>query len=751
MVVPSVIYWSKEVDREREDVLKEICFKLSVFNQLSDGVEELKKNHYDVIIISSAYDQKEAIGFLQKVKKRHKNTPVIIHSENYNNRELLLKEGATDVVIDELFNKHSLKHILLSVIRSADLDRQKRESGIQLKKLEKRLSTIVGNTPVILFMLDHQGVFKMGLGKLWERFKVNKQFVLGQSLMEVYDEYPAFVDAFNVAMGGDVQSISISINDIIFEIILTPVLDNKGEVKEVLGLAHDVTQRARSEMSLLKAKKLAENAAKIKQEFIANMSHEIRTPMNAIVGFVSLLEETSLNEIQKDYVQSVKISGENLLSLINTILDFSKIESGKANHENEVFDLNHVINSIDKVLWIKVKEKKLDLRLEVDDEVPIELLGDANRLYQILSNLLANSVKFTESGFVSLKVNCASIEENIANLQFVVEDTGIGIPEFMIGKVFDSFTQVTPESNRKYGGTGLGLSIVKKIVSQLKGSISLKSQVNKGTEFTVNIPFKIADDFDERKLEIEKPIRDLKLPKGLRILLAEDNIMNQKLVLMIMKKFDVQVDLAETGVEVIKALKVNTYDVVLMDIQMPEMDGIEATKIIRKEFGEEKKNIPILAMTAHAFQEELDKCLLVGMNDHVIKPIDTEDFINKMNKCLEGEVVKLSIDLSYLRKLFDNDMDMIKEVLATFEEEMPEILMSLQDGIDNQDTIQTERMAHKAKTSFKMLGMHKVVESLIKIEQYSKEGQIFKIQEYKDFTVSQYKRAIEMLKSGEML
>ncbi len=748
---PTIIYWTKSSDKKRIETLQSLCLKVSVFQDLKEGDVELSKNHYDIILIANEFLLDEILSFTERIKKRNRGIAIIIEQKDYNTRNKLIAIGATDVIVPELFQKLTFQHILLNAVHNAELDRQKRESVVQLKKLENRLSTIVGNTPVILFMLDKHGVFKMGLGKHWERFKVNKQFVLGQNIQEVYDEYPAFIDAQNNALNGEAQSISININNIIFEIVLTPLLDSKNEVKEVLGLAHDVTERALSEMSLIKSKKLAENAAKMKEEFIANMSHEIRTPMNAIVGFINLLEETKLNDVQRDYVESVMISSENLLSLINSILDFSKIESGTFTHESETFDLNHVINSIDKVLLLKVIEKKITFSQNVAATVPLELIGDANRLYQVLTNLLANSIKFTEKGSVSLNIDCLKVEDGIANLRFTVKDTGIGIPEAMIHKVFDSFTQVNPESNRKYGGTGLGLSIVKKIVKQLKGSISLTSKLRVGTEFIIEIPFKIADDFQERKNRLGKSTKHLKLPEGVKILLAEDNVMNQKLVLLILKKFKVTVDLAETGVEAIKALKSNDYDLILMDIQMPDMDGIEATKIIRKEFSDKKKNIPIIAMTAHAFQEELDKCLIVGMNDHIIKPIDTELFINKVNACLEKGDNQLSLDLTYLSNMFNDDYEMITEICNTFMEEMPEILNDIQIGIVQHNGEHTARMAHKAKASFKMMGMDKTVESLIQMEKYSKSGELDKLPSLYQFIKSQFDLSVLELKSNKLL
>jgi signal transduction histidine kinase/DNA-binding response OmpR family regulator len=747
MISPSVIYWCTSKEQSSAAVIGEVSQKIVCFDDLTKGIEELKINHYDVVLVSAGFDVEEIKIFLGKIKKRHKNIPILVFRSSYNQREEIIDAGAIDCFLQKLISEEVIYHLMNTAIRGADLLRQKRESMVQLRRLENRINTIVGNTPIILFMLDTSGVFKMGLGKLWDQFKVNKQFVLGQNIVEVYHEYPAVVDAYECAKKGEIQNVSVNINDIIFEIVLTPVLDSKDEVREILGLAHDVTQRARSEMSLLKAKKLAEDAAKMRQEFIANMSHEIRTPMNAIVGFTNLLEETELNHIQDGYVHAVKISSESLLGLINSILDFSKIESGLLNHDHESFDLKHVINSIDQVLMLKIQEKKISFKQEVAKNVPKELQGDSNRLYQVLSNLLANSVKFTEKGEVSLKISLVEQTDNVALLSFKVTDTGIGIPSHMIDRIFDSFIQVQSDSNRKYGGTGLGLSIVKKIVRQLKGEIKVESKLRHGSTFTVTVPFKLAENFSERKKKLKAASPKLRLPKGLRILLVEDNLMNQKLVLLILSKFPVIVEMAENGVEAIKALKANEYDVVLMDIQMPMMDGIEATKLIRNTFSDKKKNVPIIAMTAHAFQEELDKCLLVGMNNHVIKPIDVENFITTINKSLQGQQEDpFLLDLSYLRSILGNDQAMITEVIDSFKVETPHILSKMKEAVTSRDSDKIGKMAHKAKASFKMFGMEKAVSALVKLESDAKLDDLSQVEMLENVVVDQFNKAIEILK-----
>ena len=720
----NVLYWCKEVSPQKKVALESAAKSLALGASEEDVLQQLKTNHVDILLISKEISGGALEELIVKLKKRFRNLVIIAEQKDYRSRDNLLRLGVSDVLIDALWQPEVLGHIFLSAARYVDLDRQRRESVFQFKKLENRLNTIMKNTPVILFMLDAEGKFTMGTGKLFDKFKVDKQFVIGQKLKEVYHAYPSFIEAFSETQKGSIQKFTITINEVIFEIVLTPVMDRNEELSEVFGIASDVTERVQSEFSLIKGKQMAEEAARVKQEFIANMSHEIRTPLNAIIGFVNLLYDSSLDEVQLDYVASAQMASENLMSLINSILDFSKIENGTLRHESEEFNLKHVINSIDKVLSLKVLEKKIDFEVEVKESVPLELVGDPNRLYQIVTNLLANSVKFTETGGVKLIVAADQQVLDQVNVEFTVIDTGIGIPEHMQSKVFESFTQVNSESNRKYGGTGLGLSIVKKIVEQLKGKISMESQPLKGTTFKVVLPFKVAEVPAARKKKLIAVKGDLKLPEGIKILLAEDNLMNQKLVLQILKNFSVQTDLAETGLEAVKAHRSNKYDLILMDIQMPEIDGIEATAIIRNELEADRRDVPIIAMTAHAFQEELQKCLQVGMNDHVIKPINVDSFIQAINKAISGQGKNKqdSYSLDYLKEMFGRDELVIRDILQTFILEAPELIGEMKVKYRDQEFEALGRIAHKAKSSFKMLGMTEVVLQLQEIEKRVKSN-----------------------------
>jgi CheY-like chemotaxis protein len=436
------------------------------------------------------------------------------------------------------------------------------------------------------------------------------------------------------------------------------------------------------------------------------MSHEIRTPMNSIIGFTSLLRRTDLSPAQREYVQNIHSASDNLLTLVNDILDLSKIEAGMLQLEETRFSLRSMVSSVGAMFTEKIKEKKLQFSVHFDQEVPDILSGDAVRLTQILVNLISNAVKFTEAGRIDLSIEVVRATETGVRLRITVADTGIGISPEKQKTVFDRFHQAEAETTRRYGGTGLGLSIVKQLVEMQNGTIHLESEPGKGAAFRVELDYRLPDLaqlYSEALAEQEEqvPLQEI------RVLIAEDNPMNQQLVRHLMKSWSIDYHIVNNGAEAVEALKKADYSIVLMDIQMPEMDGYTATSVIRNELG---LDVPVIAMTAHAMVGEKEKCLQLGMNDYVSKPIKETILYNIIARHAQhisghnGAVLK-HIRLEYLHQLSGNDPKFEKEILEQFLQQVPEEIGQLEEHISANDFDMVRRTAHSLKSTVGYVGL----------------------------------------------
>ncbi len=438
--------------------------------------------------------------------------------------------------------------------------------------------------------------------------------------------------------------------------------------KMAQDISRDIENREKNRIELEEAKKMAESATKAKSMFLANMSHEIRTPMNAIIGMSYLALQTNLDTKQREFIEHVNFAGNSLLGIINDILDFSKIEAGKISLENIPFDLKKLLENIFNTHQFRAKEKNLELIFDtfnIFEDKKIVLIGDELRLTQIVNNLLSNAIKFTNSGFVKLSLNLKrdTNNENRVFIEMNVTDSGIGMSEEQVSRLFQEFTQADSSTTRKYGGTGLGLAISKNLAEIMGGTLSLESHEKEGTTFKLLIPFEIAHEdivLHENIEQISDTTEYQKTLKGLKILLAEDNPLNQTLAIELLKSKGVEVYLANNGKEAIDLLtsKPNYFDVVLMDLQMPILDGYEATIEIKK--SALYKDLPIIAMTAHVMNDEIAKCKEIGIQEYISKPIKPDLLYNILLKYSKNRLENIETaptKISYIDKICVKDLN----------------------------------------------------------------------------------------------
>lgn len=469
--------------------------------------------------------------------------------------------------------------------------------------------------------------------------------------------------------------------------------------------------------SLITALKAEEKANHAKSEFLATMSHEIRTPMNGVIGMTSALLNLELSPKQKEAAELIQKSGTHLLHVINDILDFSKIESGKLELEICPFDLRDLIHELTELYTLKTNEKGIQLLTQIDPQCPSLLEGDSTRLRQILTNFIGNAIKFTDQGEISILVDVLSITDTVVDLQVAVKDSGVGIPPDIIDKIFESFSQADSSTSRKYGGTGLGLTIASKLIEIMNGEIGLESQVNKGSTFffKISLPISTAITSPENSSISSKQDRDP--PPQLNILIVEDNLINQKVILSLLEELGYKADIVIDGVEAINSVQKTFYDLVFMDMQMPRLDGLEATRQIVNSTSIEKRPI-IIAMTANATQEDRKKCLDAGMNDYVSKPVTLEVIRSillkwgKSNKTIQHQAI--SSPKSSPDSLFDQSVILAhkpmlrQQLLAVFFEEAPLFLQKINKAFQEKKASELAKVAHSFKGSCAVLGVNQL-------------------------------------------
>lgn len=716
-----------------------------------EGIEKIKSFNYDLIFLDYMMPDSNGISFLKKLRDLGIETPVIFVTSQGDEKiaSQAILGGASDYIPKSLLTPDGISQSIRNALKL-------HESLILRKKTELALKLNANR------LFEAQQLAKIGS---WEINLNDGEVFISDQFYTIFE-----IEKNNIPTIDLLKSRLINREDVLlFEKNLNYVKENNSEVQfthslisrngtikyineyikcmngenneplKILGTIQDVSNQKEIERELIKAKDLAEQSTRVKEQFLTNMSHEIRTPMNGIIGFAKILEGTDLDSEQRQSVNAIKRAGNNLMVVINDILDFAKIEADKMIFEEVNFSMSNNIKAVIELLSPIAKDKKIKLIFDIDSQINDFLIGDPTRLSQILINLIGNALKFTDKGYVELMVSQVKETETATFLQFAIIDSGLGIPRDKIDSIFESFNQASNETTRKFGGTGLGLTITRRLIELQGGSISVESEIGKGSKFSFLIQFKKAQNGIVKTVKIKKELSSTDFLKDISILLVEDNELNQLLTVKVFEKFDKTIDIADNGKIAIEKIEKNNYDIILMDIQMPEMDGIELTQYIRTNFGPKSK-IPIIALTAHATLLEEQKCLESGMNDYLSKPFDFNELIEKIHYNLmntnenilsdyakQGENVLTLVDFSYLNEFADGDDTFIQSMVDLFMHNLPVALEIILNSNETDDIKILKAEIHKLKSSISLLGIAsasktiEIIENEIKINPFGKK------------------------------
>ncbi|OQP45695.1 PAS domain-containing hybrid sensor histidine kinase/response regulator [Niastella populi] len=652
-----------------------------------------------------------------------------------NNEELNMADGRVlernyiPLFIDDVYRGHLWTYNDIT---------ERKHSEIQLKKQEEKYRSIIANMNLGLIEVDLQENIKYVNQSFCLMSGYEEHELIGKNAADMFvkDEFKRVIEEKNNSrqLGlSDAYEMNVKTknSDANWWLVCgAPLYNDKQQHIGSIGIHLDITQQKILERQLMEAKQIAEKSVHAKDLFLANMSHEIRTPMNAILGMSKQLQKTTLNTQQKSFLEIIGTAAENLLVIINDILDFSKLEAGKVTLEEIGFNMHDLITNTSRVLKLKAEEKGLVFAVSIAPEVAKVLKGDPYRINQVLMNLLSNSIKFTKRGRVTLQCLLNNNNPNSQALEIVISDTGKGMDEGFLKNLFNKFSQEDESIARSYGGTGLGMSIVKQLVELMNGTITVNSKKGEGTKVTIRLSFAKGTESDLPKKDNSHVEAHILADK--RILLVEDNEMNRVVAETILKQYGATISEAVNGVEAVDAIRNHNFDIVLMDIQMPVMDGLEATRHIRNDL---HSTIPIIALTANAVKGEMEKCIQAGMNDYLSKPFEEEDLIRLIAKWLGREAhfdpaktVKTAdtplYDLSKLKQITRGDEKFIVKMLQVFINETKAGITGLEQAFEKKDLKQVKFLAHRMKSSLSNLNISSAARIAGNIEnaQWSEEG-----------------------------
>lgn len=619
--------------------------------------------------------------------------------------------------------------------------RKQTEEALRIS--EQQLQSILDNARAVIYVKGVDGRYVL-VNQIFESlFHVRRADVVGKTDHDLFPPELAEVYQANdqrvLAAGAPLQFEEIAPQDDgPHTYVSTKFLlyDASGVPYAICGISTDITARKRAEIELHRAKEAAEEANRAKSVFLANMSHEIRTPMNGIIGMSELVLDTPLDPRQREYISLVKESADSLLSVINDVLDFSKVEAGKLELEETDFSLRGSLSDVVRSLEFRARDKQLELTWQVAPDVPDHVSGDSGRLRQVLVNLLGNAIKFTERGGVRVEVAADAADAGHAMLHFTIIDTGIGIAAEKRDVIFEAFEQADSSTTRRFGGSGLGLAISKKLVGLMHGRIWVESELDRGSRFHFTARFAVtagpvaAPHLPLPATEPPAPAGgDVRAARHLHILLAEDSVVNQKLAVYLLEKWGHRVTVAATGREAVEAIERQPFDLVLMDVQMPELDGLQATAAIRRrEAGQH--HVPIVAMTAHAMVGDRERCLAAGMDGYLSKPIRARELLEVVEEVVAGEPrpsespAEPAADWAAALERLQGDRELLEEIAGVFREEAPKLLDQIREAIDRRDAPLLKLSAHTLKGALVNFAANGAIDAARRLEMMGKRGDL---------------------------